>query len=390
MPSGVVTVLKDLVCGWPESDRITILLNAEHWAKDFLRGATKHKRRVDLLEVPSVVSPLWIVSLTSTLPSPIRMMLRLLLFPLLVLQQVFMLFWMIFQFRRKRVDGVLSHNGGWPGGTLNCWALYAAFLAGVRHRVLVIHNTPFVPSNPIRLMLLRIRERVIGCVATRIVTVSNACRESLIAATRLRRLDVIYNGIPAKDPASAAVERKCPPAWNKEYPAVGFVGELHPRKGVHVLMEAFKGIDFPAELVLIGNGDQGYTETLKSMASDSKYPVHFLGFRNDVSALYAHIDILVLPSLDFESFGMVIVEAMRASVPVICSDFGGMKEVVQDGETGMVVPAGSVQALTNALNRLLEDPDWREILGRNGFARLRSHFSVERMVKGYFALFHHA
>jgi len=387
IPSGVVTVLGQLCKGWPESDRITVLMNPTHWAGSHLRQQLQGKNQIDLQRIPA-----WLMSdnLNAALlrmARPVRIILRIGLIPVTLIQSLLLLVWMAFWMKRQGIDGILSHNGGWPGGMLNRWSIYAGALAGVPERVLVIHNTPLVPTGMARKAMDALSRTLSGRLATRIVTVSNACRQSLEQEAGFgRSLEVIYNGISEQPPVSGSETSGAP--WGKQHPTIGFVGELHPRKGVHVLVEALAGVKAEGELVLIGNGDDEYTEELREAAAQVTHPVHFLGFRDDVQELYRWIDVLVLPSLNFESFGMVIVEAMRDGIPVICSDFGGMKEVVADQETGFVVPAGDAQALGKCLDRLLGDADLRQQMGKAGRQRMEQKFSSASMTDHYVRVFH--
>ena len=98
------------------------------------------------------------------------------------------------------------------------------------------------------------------------------------------------------------------------------------------------------------------------------------------------IDLLVVPSVACESFGMVILEAMKYKKPVICSDFGGMKEVVENGKTGLVVPAGDILSLAKAIKKLLADADMRRQMGEAGYLRLNKLFTSEKMTAQYYEL----
>jgi glycosyltransferase involved in cell wall biosynthesis len=111
--------------------------------------------------------------------------------------------------------------------------------------------------------------------------------------------------------------------------------------------------------------------------------VSFLGFHHDVDSFMARVDFLVVPSIAFESFGMVILEAMKHRKAVICTDFGGMKEVVQDGVTGLVVPAGDALALSKAMARLVADAGLRRQMGEGGYRRLNDRFTAEKMADQY-------
>jgi teichuronic acid biosynthesis glycosyltransferase TuaC len=387
IPSGVITVLDHLCQCWPESDGITILMNPTHWHGAELQQRLT-KKNLDFESVPFLLSDDWINNGVSQLPRAFRILIRITLLPFVVLQSLLLLVWLIVWMRKNNISGILSHNGGWPGGRLNRWVIYAGYLALVPERVLVIHNTPQISGFFIRKYFSNFSGRLIGWLATRIVTVSRACRERLELKGEFgRSLEVIYNGIHNTPRTSSEYSMETLP-WGKKHPTIAFIGELHPRKGVHVLLEALQSVDTECELVLIGNGTPVYTAEIKAMASQLNHPVIFLGFRDDVQMLYRWIDVLVLPSLNFESFGMVIIEAMRAGVSVICSDFGGMKEVVADGETGFVVPAGDSHALANAIDRLLRDEGLRIRMGESGRRRMEKRFSSSTMTENYVRLFH--
>ncbi len=98
--------------------------------------------------------------------------------------------------------------------------------------------------------------------------------------------------------------------------------------------------------------------------------VRFLGFSDDVPHELAQMHILVHASVDPEQFGLVVVEAMSAGVSVVAAAPGGPAEVIEDGVTGLLYPAGDVDALAQALRRFVADPALRSRLG--GAAEIRS------------------
>jgi glycosyltransferase involved in cell wall biosynthesis len=106
-----------------------------------------------------------------------------------------------------------------------------------------------------------------------------------------------------------------------------------------------------------------------------------------MSLVYPYLDIVVLPSLNFESFGMTIIEAMKYKKPVICSDFGGMKEVLEHNITGLVVLANNVFLLKKAIELLINNEEMRIGMGLAGRQRLESNFNSTRMVEHYEELF---
>lgn len=130
------------------------------------------------------------------------------------------------------------------------------------------------------------------------------------------------------------------------------VARLFPRKGVQNFVKAVAGIRGDFEFVVAGDGP--YMQTLQAEASKRSSPVRFTGFldKEALSALYDEATIFVFPSIR-ENFPMVLLEAMEAGCAIITTDAEGCSEVV--GDAGVVIPAGDVQAMHNALAALMAD-----------------------------------
>jgi len=143
----------------------------------------------------------------------------------------------------------------------------------------------------------------------------------------------------------------------------GFVGRIDRAKGLHVLLKAMELIPRPerAELHIFGEAqapwDQSYQRE-SILCYQGKVPVieHGLIPSDRLQEIYAAIDVLVVPSIYFEVFGLVILEAFSAGRPVIASTSGGPEELVQDGENGLIVPANDPPALSRAIQRLINEP----------------------------------
>ncbi len=140
----------------------------------------------------------------------------------------------------------------------------------------------------------------------------------------------------------------------------GYIGQILPIKGVHCLIEAFNMLPRqpPTELHLYGSLDQdpAYVNSLKVQAGDNAH-IHFHGaFRRDeLQSVFGTFDVLVVPSLWQETYGLVIQEAFAAHIPVIASAVGAIPEVVQDNVNGLVFEMGSTQALMHQMQRILDD-----------------------------------
>ncbi|MFZ1397099.1 MAG: glycosyltransferase family 4 protein [Candidatus Promineifilaceae bacterium] len=163
--------------------------------------------------------------------------------------------------------------------------------------------------------------------------------------------------------------------WGVDYPPrpelpapihfrVGYIGGLSRQKGVHVLVEAFNQLPETAELWLAGDleFDPGYVKQLKAAGRAT-----FLGKlnRQDVWQMLAQVDVIVVPSLWYETFVFVISEAFAMGVPVIASDLGVVGERVRHGVDGLLVAPGDVDQLAHAMQTLHDDPALRARLRQN-------------------------
>ena len=163
---------------------------------------------------------------------------------------------------------------------------------------------------------------------------------------------------------------------------VGNVGRLALQKGQRHLIAAMPLLleRVPrARAIIAGGGD--LEDYLRDLANEMGVAdrVHVLGPRKDVPALMHAIDVFVMPSI-WEGFGLVLLEAMAAGRPIVASRVATIPEVVADGESGLLVPAGDPLALATALAELAEQPALAVRMGEAGRERLRKQFSVEKMV----------
>ncbi|HEY0777462.1 MAG TPA: glycosyltransferase [Gemmatirosa sp.] len=203
-----------------------------------------------------------------------------------------------------------------------------------------------------------------------------------------RKVQNVYNGIDAaafcdvRD-ADVAAERALLGAGDA--PLIGVFGRLSPWKGQHVLLEALTHLP-GVHGVVVGDalfGEEAYAVHLRERAAVLGVAdrVHFLGFRHEVPLLMRVVDVVAHTSVSAEPFGRVIVEGMLAGKPVVATRAGGATEIVRDGETGMLVPAGNAEALARAVTALLRTEAGATI-ARAGRADAAERFTVEAMLRG--------
>ena len=161
-------------------------------------------------------------------------------------------------------------------------------------------------------------------------------------------------------------------------PLLGAVGRLSPEKGHLHLLRALPAIAaaFPgAGCVLAGDGRARLDLEEEARRLGVGGRVVFLGQRRDVSRVLAALDLFVQPSV-YEGFGLSLLEAMAAGLPVVASRVGGIPEMVDDGESGVLVPPGDAEALAAAAIGLLRDPGRRRRLGETAAFRARQRHSI--------------
>jgi len=171
-------------------------------------------------------------------------------------------------------------------------------------------------------------------------------------------------------------------------PVIGAVGRFTSEKGHVHLVEAFARVrgSLPgARLVLVGFGELEKDLRGRVRGLGLEDAVTFTGERDSAEVLHG-IDLFVQPSL-YESQGLAILEAMAAGRPVIAADVGGVRDVVRDGETGLLVRAADPGALAEAILRLARDPSAAASMAARARERVRGLFSVERMVAEYARLY---
>jgi glycosyltransferase involved in cell wall biosynthesis len=267
--------------------------------------------------------------------------------------------------KRHRVDLVATQLS-----TASLWGSIAAKMLGV----------PCVAT------VRALNTKTCYLLADRIIVVSNAVKKHLtdqgIAPEKIR---VVYNGIDLDrfQPVSDLAGAKRAIGFEPNDLIVGVTAHLTRKKGHKYFLEAASRVAAQnprAKFLFVGDGREreALEEQVRAAKLDSK--VTFAGFQDNVLPYVAAMDVLVLPTIGKEGFGRVLVEAGAMEKAVISTEIGGTAEVVAHGVSGLVVEAGAVDALAQAMLLLLDDEWLRVQMGRAGRKRALELFSVDHMV----------
>src|SRR5437763_875905 len=252
----------------------------------------------------------------------------------------------------------------------------AALATGRSQARLVLTRHVLFPLNRIHKLTLRRTSRVIA--------VSQAVAESLYASSVFapEKLVTIHNGIDINK--FARVRKDSTPDRKLR---VGMVGHIAPIKGQEDFVRAAAIVQAArddVEFILAGEDKSHSRENrvaLEKLISDLKMEqtVKVIGWVDDVANLLSTLDLFVSPASS-EPFGLSIVEAMAAGVPVIATASEGAREIIEDRQTGRLVPIGDVEALADTISGILADPELRERLSAEAQCGVRERFSLERML----------
>lgn len=250
------------------------------------------------------------------------------------------------------------------------------YLAGEQAGVPVVQHCRTNPS------LSAEESAIAGRIARSIICVSRGVADSLVGqGIPEQSIRVVYNAIDGGQSVPPPVELGGIQAGDV---VVGCVGSLLARKSVDHLVRAVAALvrqGLPLHLLLVGDGpERGALEKLVAEQGLTGR-VTFAGFQNNPLAWIGAMDILALSSPS-EGLPRAVLEAMLTAKPVLGSDVTGTRELVRDGETGLLYPYGDIARLVLQLQRLCDDAALRERLGNAGRERVLREFSIDAYIQG--------
>jgi len=199
------------------------------------------------------------------------------------------------------------------------------------------------------------------------------------------RIKTIINGIDIK--SIALVKKQSKKYWkiDNKTTTIGIVARLSAVKNHRILLQAVSELlkqGREVKLFIVGDGpEMGCLKCLSKQLGITK-KVIFTGMRNDAVSFYPLFDIFVLPSLS-EGISMTILEAMASRVPVIASNVGGNREIIEHGKNGMLFKSDDLNELLNKIKYLIDNPLKRDNLSANARKRIEKNFSLNQMILQY-------
>jgi glycosyltransferase involved in cell wall biosynthesis len=170
---------------------------------------------------------------------------------------------------------------------------------------------------------------------------------------------------------------------SRERTVICFIGSIEPRKGLMILVRAAELLKEMKDIYFFVVGDAqdkylGYKAEILRFIEEKDLcdKFYFLGSRSDIPEILTASDILCHPAL-IEVFGRVVIEAMAAGLPVVATEVGEIREIVEDGKTGLLVPPEDPFALARALERLIIDKEARKRMGIAGRERVKRNYDIK-------------
>lgn len=226
--------------------------------------------------------------------------------------------------------------------------------------------------------------------ADRIFAISKALKEAL-SQNGIKRVSVIYNGIDIEkwrldeDKVKDFKERY--KLNNKK--VVLFAGRLSSDKGGEQVIKSFALTlgENPDSVLLVVGREDAYAEEMKKRAKQIgiEEQLIFTGWigRDEIKIAYFASDVVLMPSIYFDAFGRINIEAMAARKPVIGTCYGGTPEVVLDGVTGYIVNPYEIEKMSKKISSLIKNPDLANKIGEAGYERAVNNFELKDVVSKY-------
>ena len=373
IPSGVISVTENLIAGIYKKNNIYILTNKTHWISD------KKDKFKFINKTKKVKFNLYTYSeLNYFLQSKVfKIFFKIFLIPYRLLIFIYLIKYGYVFLKKNKIELVLNQSGGWPGGEMNLAISIASYLVKVKN-ILIIHNLSSYKKS-FYSKFIYIRDSIYNITADKIITVSKSCRLNLYKNTSLKNIFIVKNG---SHDFSKLKKIKIKKVKKRKF-IIGYVGHIHERKGLETLLYSIKQTSNEIQFIIIGGGEKNYINKLKRIAHKNFIDILFVKLQKKTLNYYHYFDLFILPSKQFESFGLVLVEAMSCKKTIICSNYGGMKEIIINKKNGMLFKKNNSNDLKSKINYLRKNKKTSLMLSNNAKLTYHKLYTSKIMVENY-------
>jgi glycosyltransferase involved in cell wall biosynthesis len=215
-------------------------------------------------------------------------------------------------------------------------------------------------------------------IADKFIAVSDAAKRDLLNSKKNIDVDVIYHGVKISNPHSII--------FKGDVIQIGYIGRLDKCKGISILLESIKGLieeKIKVKLLLKGSGSE--EGSIKAFINKNELGNFVSIVENEwlENNLYSGIDLLVLPSIELEGFGLVLIEAMSYGIPVIGAELPVIAEIVENNQNGLLFTVGDSFSLKNRINELICNHDLINHLVKNAKITVSERFNFDQTIKNY-------
>lgn len=330
----------------------------------FPRSGILKDKVVDLgIKTYTIKSPWWVRGETDTVPTKKRIDHE--------IRALYKLFWVI---RHEKIDVVYTNTIVTLTGALAAFINRKPHIWHIRE---ILHGN----QNLCSLIPHKLLFKFILKMSRKVIVNSNATAQQFQALNQDNKIQVVYNSVDFDQLTTSMpfpeIEGVTKQSW-----LMAVVASIQERKAQDIAIRAVKIAREKVpniKLLLIGDGFENYTRYLKKMVLelDISKNVIFLGYRDDVMNILPYCKVLLAPS-QVEPFGRTAAEAMAVGIPVIATNTGGLKEIVEDNNTGYLVPIGDYSQVAEKIVELYCHPDKAEKMGEAGRELARKMFDAKR------------
>lgn len=298
-------------------------------------------------------------------------------------KDILVFFWLANLIRKER-PWVMHVNSSKIGGA----GAFVGRIMGVQNIIFTAHAWAFNEDRgDIAKTTIAFFHWLTVVLAHRTIAVSNAVKHQISHLPFVgRKIQVVHLGLESFETLPRDEARSKLGIGTDDF-AIGTIAELHPVKGLSYALEAVAELPFTCSYTIIGEGDlRGKLQDSINARPALKQRARLAGFVADAARYASAFDIFLLPSLS-EAFGYVILEAGYSNVPVIATSVGGIPEIIEDMKSGILIHSKKPKEIRHSLEFLYSNKETRAELGKALNEKVRTEFSLFRMIEKTIAVY---